>query len=349
MAYTKESIFSKIGELLVEINDEYTALSEKSTEASEEVLLLLEARTKFLTTYIAVLRKLSTPTGAERQSQIQANVQEDVFTPPVILEGEVDKQPVYNEIQEVSSEEKKTRELEDRSVAVKDQEQIAKVEAEEREPTEVTDTEETGKAELPQEERIVSSIQAGPLEEEQPEKVVEQSKEEPKNKSRETDNEQPETDNEQPETPNDAVTTPVVNEVVEEPKEIVLEQTASLQEEEKPARPLTLNEMLQQQRKTGASSASTVVSSAAAAGTDKDKIIDLKSSINLNDKLLFIKDLFNGYSLAYSEAIELLNRYTTFAEADAFLQTNYALKNNWADKPQTVEKLYAILRKKFTL
>lgn len=349
MAYTKESIFSKIGELLVEINDEYTALSEKSTEASEEVLLLLEARTKFLTTYIAVLRKLSTPTGAERQSQIQANVQEDVFTPPVILEGEVDKQPVYNEIQEVSSEEKKTRELEDRSVAVKDQEQIAKVEAEEREPTEVTDTEETGKAELPQEERIVSSIQAGPLEEEQPEKVVEQSKEEPKNKSRETDNEQPETDNEQPETPNDAVTTPVVNEVVEEPKEIVLEQTASLQEEEKPARPLTLNEMLQQQRRTGASSASTVVSSAAAAGTDKDKIIDLKSSINLNDKLLFIKDLFNGYSLAYSEAIELLNRYTTFAEADAFLQTNYALKNNWADKPQTVEKLYAILRKKFTL
>lgn len=342
MAYTKESIFSKIGELLVEINDEYTALSEKSTEASEEVLLLLEARTKFLTTYIAVLRKLSTPTGAERQSQIQANVQEDIFTPPVILEGEVDKQPVYNEIQEVSSEEKKTRELEDRSVAVKDQEQIAKVEAEEREPTEVTDTEETGKAELPQEERIVSSIQAGPLEEEQPEKVVEQSKEEPKNKSRETDNEQPET-------PNDAVTTPVVNEVVEEPKEIVLEQTASLQEEEKPARPLTLNEMLQQQRRTGASSASTVVSSAAAAGTDKDKIIDLKSSINLNDKLLFIKDLFNGYSLAYSEAIELLNRYTTFAEADAFLQTNYALKNNWADKPQTVEKLYAILRKKFTL
>lgn len=341
MAYTKESIFSKIGELLVEINDEYTALSEKSTEASEEVLLLLEARTKFLTTYIAVLRKLSTPTGAERQSQIQANVQEDIFTPPVILEGEVDKQPVYNEIQEVSSEEKKTRELEDRSVAVKDQEQIAKVEAEEREPTEVTDAEETGKAELPQEERIVSSIQAGPLEEEQPEKVVE-SKEEPKNKSREADNEQRET-------PNDAVTAPVVNEVVEEPKEIVLEQTASLQEEEKPARPLTLNEMLQQQRKTGASSASTVVSSAAAAGTDKDKIIDLKSSINLNDKLLFIKDLFNGYSLAYSEAIELLNRYTTFAEADAFLQTNYALKNNWADKPQTVEKLYAILRKKFTL
>lgn len=353
MAYTKESIFSKIGELLVEINDEYTALSEKSIDASEEALLLLEARTKFLTTYIEVLRKLSTPTGAERQSQIQAertqrNVQEDIFTPPVILEGEIDKQPVYNEIQEVSLEEKKTPEREDRSVEVKDEEQIAKAEAKERESMEVTDAEETRRTELPQEEQIVSSIQAGPLEEEQPEKVV-ASEEETKNESRETDNEKRETNNEQPETPNDAVTTAIVNEVVEEPKEIVLEQTASLQEEEKPARPLTLNEMLQQQRKTGASSVSTVLSSPMVAGTDNDKIIDLKSSINLNDKLLFIKDLFNGYSLAYSEAIELLNRYTTFAEADAFLQTNYALKNNWADKPHTVEKLYAILRKKFML
>jgi hypothetical protein len=76
-------------------------------------------------------------------------------------------------------------------------------------------------------------------------------------------------------------------------------------------------------------------------------VLDIKTAINLNDKLLFIKDLFNGYSLAYSEAVELLNRFDNFAEADAFLQSNYALKNGWSEKPQTVEKLYAILRKRF--
>lgn len=77
------------------------------------------------------------------------------------------------------------------------------------------------------------------------------------------------------------------------------------------------------------------------------RIGDIKSIINLNDKLLFIKDLFNGYSLAYSEAIELLNRYESFTDADQFLQNNYAEKNSWASKKDTVDKLYAILRKRY--
>lgn len=132
----------------------------------------------------------------------------------------------------------------------------------------------------------------------------------------------------------------VVQEVIEESREVVVDSPAVV-EEEKPARPLTLNEMLLQQKKAGAAG----LGESRVVGNSAD--LDLKTAINLNDKLLFIKDLFNGYSLAYSEAIELLNRYRSFAEADAFLQTNYALKNNWADKPQTVEKLYAVLRKKF--
>ncbi len=79
-----------------------------------------------------------------------------------------------------------------------------------------------------------------------------------------------------------------------------------------------------------------------------DTVTDLKSVISLNDKLLFIKDLFNGYSLAYSEAIELLNRFDSLEAADNFLKHNYAVKNKWDSKPETVEKLYAILNRKFS-
>ncbi len=75
---------------------------------------------------------------------------------------------------------------------------------------------------------------------------------------------------------------------------------------------------------------------------------DLKSLINLNDKLLFIKDLFNGYSLAYSEAIELVNRFSNFEAADKFLKSNYAAKNNWDDKQNTVSKLYELLKRRYT-
>ncbi len=110
-------------------------------------------------------------------------------------------------------------------------------------------------------------------------------------------------------------------------------------EVQKPLRPLSINERMSAQRKAGANPLFAV------RGGDTERITDIKSGISLNDKLLFIKDLFNGYSLAYSEAIELLHRYDDFTSADAFLQANYAQKNNWAEKQGTVDKLYAIMRK----
>ncbi|MCD8741867.1 hypothetical protein LT679_14720 [Mucilaginibacter roseus] len=76
-------------------------------------------------------------------------------------------------------------------------------------------------------------------------------------------------------------------------------------------------------------------------------ISDLKSAITLNDKLLYVQDLFNGYSLAYSEAIDILNRFTSFAEAERFLTANYVTKNNWQNKPATAEKFYALLKRRY--
>jgi hypothetical protein len=77
-------------------------------------------------------------------------------------------------------------------------------------------------------------------------------------------------------------------------------------------------------------------------------ISDIKLAITLNDKLLFVRDLFNGYNLAYSEAIEILNRFNTFEEASRFLNTNYVTKNDWKSKPATTEKLYEILKRRYT-
>lgn len=77
-------------------------------------------------------------------------------------------------------------------------------------------------------------------------------------------------------------------------------------------------------------------------------VTDIKQAITLNDKLLFIKDLFNGYSLAYSEAVEILNRFKAYEEATTFLNKNYAVKNNWESKPETVEKFYSVLRRRYS-
>lgn len=76
-------------------------------------------------------------------------------------------------------------------------------------------------------------------------------------------------------------------------------------------------------------------------------ITDLKSAINLNDKLLFVRDLFNGYSMAYGEAIDILNRFSRFEEADSFLKLNYYAKNTWEAKQATTDKFYELLQRRF--
>jgi hypothetical protein len=86
----------------------------------------------------------------------------------------------------------------------------------------------------------------------------------------------------------------------------------------------------------------------AAAESSIQPLSDLKSAITLNDRMLYVKDLFNGYSLAYNEAIDILNRFNSFEEADNYLKSNYAAKNHWADKPETVEKLYGLLKRRYS-
>ena len=82
--------------------------------------------------------------------------------------------------------------------------------------------------------------------------------------------------------------------------------------------------------------------------TVKAPIADLKQAINLNEKLLFIKDLFSGYNMAYSEAIDIVNKMPNFESADSFLQNNYAIKNNWAGKQNTVDQFYELLNRRFS-
>lgn len=102
---------------------------------------------------------------------------------------------------------------------------------------------------------------------------------------------------------------------------------------------LTFNQRIMAQKAEKASSATNT--------TAELPVTDLKSAINLNDKLLYIKDLFNGYSLAYSEAIEIVNRFNTFEEAERFLKTNYVVKNNWESKASTADKFYALLKRRY--
>jgi hypothetical protein len=132
-----------------------------------------------------------------------------------------------------------------------------------------------------------------------------------------------------------------IEEEVAEPVIPVVAAVKPIEKKEEPAKDdvLTINQKISAQM-------GTVNNVTEQAGVQP--VTNLKAAITLNDKLLYIKDLFNGYSLAYSEAIEILNRFNTFEEANRFLNKNYIAKNNWDAKPETMDKFFALLKRRYS-
>ncbi|MGE8300380.1 MAG: hypothetical protein ACN6OW_12470 [Sphingobacterium paramultivorum] len=336
---TKEEIFNKIGDLLQDLNGQYLSLSEQGSLSEINELVTLEAKAQAVAAYITLLKTKAVLQEGQSQHALSTAALDskkiafnDYFTPPSTIRTSaqqvVAEQP-QKEVQDAQPVEDFSRGNEE-SILVNEETIVAEKEVpfvSESEPAKSEEpSPEIVEPVIPPVAAIPPVFAAAPVEElaYQAEKDVTEQVEEP---------------------------TVFVTEVIEEPKEVVIEQPQEvfIQEEintvieEAPARPLTLNEIISQQKQAGVQNRVYQVNQSG----HTDKLTDIKAGISLNDKLLFIKDLFNGYSLAYSEAVELLNRFTSYAEADAFLQTNYAIKNKWADKPHTVEKLYDVLRRRY--
>lgn len=287
----------------------------------------------------------------------QQEVKETYFTPATAhpeekaeeykLEDKRDKKEEETR-EEAAEETKETNEAEEKVTTAEEKEEASEVKAEEEEAVsdktdkqdEVEETEEIDDTEEIAEAEDEVDVQTQEQENESEKEVVaEEKKEAPKQEE-----------------------VPEAKEVIEEEKSISLpiedvQQSIPkpIDTPQEPKRPMTLNELFSAQRKQQeqqkfAEQQPEATKPAAAfqqSSATTKRITDIKSAVSLNDKLLFIKDLFNGYSLAYTEAIELLGRYDNFADADAFLQNNYAQKNNWSSKQATVDKLYNILRQRF--
>lgn len=203
-----------------------------------------------------------------------------------------------------------------------------------------------------EEDRYFEEVEDAEVEEE----VVEEEIEEEVSYEEETDDEEEEeeeeTDDEEEvveeeETDDEGEVEEEEEEVVSRrsPAEDLFDTTPAQQPSESSSRPMSINEIMANQMR---SAAAPLAGQGTSNRNEQARITDLKSAVSLNDKLLFIKDLFNGYSLAYSEAIELLNRYDSLEEADEFLKSNYAVKNQWASRQETVDKLYAILKRRYS-
>lgn len=78
----------------------------------------------------------------------------------------------------------------------------------------------------------------------------------------------------------------------------------------------------------------------------ENKIADLRSTIGINDKFLFINELFDGNMRIYDEIIQKLNGCTTHAQAD-LLMLDLKIAYNWDSESPTVKKFVELVRRKF--
>jgi hypothetical protein len=78
----------------------------------------------------------------------------------------------------------------------------------------------------------------------------------------------------------------------------------------------------------------------------ENKINDLRTTIGINDKFLFINELFEGNMRIYDEAVQKLNASTTMAQADLLL-LDLKIVYNWDSESPTVKKFVELVRRKF--
>ena len=71
-------------------------------------------------------------------------------------------------------------------------------------------------------------------------------------------------------------------------------------------------------------------------------------SIDLNDRLAFIKQLFNDDKINYERVISQIITFESWSEVSKFLNTQVKIEyNNWEGKEEVVERFLYILRNNF--
>lgn len=78
-----------------------------------------------------------------------------------------------------------------------------------------------------------------------------------------------------------------------------------------------------------------------------DKLKSSGMNIGLNDKLAFIKHLFEGKAEDYERVISQINTASNFSEASDFIQNIVKPDYNWTEKEQYEERLMELIEGKF--
>lgn len=75
---------------------------------------------------------------------------------------------------------------------------------------------------------------------------------------------------------------------------------------------------------------------------------DIRTSIGINDKYLFLNELFNNHKSYYEETLDSINRAKTLGDATGWVKTRVAAASHWDNNDPTVQSFYALVEKHFS-
>jgi hypothetical protein len=77
-------------------------------------------------------------------------------------------------------------------------------------------------------------------------------------------------------------------------------------------------------------------------------IKDLKKAIGINERFLYLNELFRGDEDMYERSIKTINSFTIYPEAEFWIRRELKLKLGWDDKYNTVKQFDQLIRRRFS-
>ena len=75
---------------------------------------------------------------------------------------------------------------------------------------------------------------------------------------------------------------------------------------------------------------------------------DLKKAIGVNDRYLFVQDLFRGDENMYERSLKTINGFNIYPEAEYWIQRELKVKLSWPDNSETVKLFDQLIKRRFT-
>jgi hypothetical protein len=76
-------------------------------------------------------------------------------------------------------------------------------------------------------------------------------------------------------------------------------------------------------------------------------IKDLKKAIGINDRFVFINELFRGDEVGYERSIKTINSFSIYQEAQFWMERELKLKLGWDKEKESVQHFYDLVRRRF--